>query len=73
MGRLHTLLDESAVAGLLAIVERGESLTNADVSKALTLQALQSVRIGELFVLDIIESESKMNDDLKSLIDEFTS
>lgn len=64
--RLTDFLEQSALAETIRKVEQGEEV---DYNQVLTLQALQIARLGELYALDVIESEQAADDYFKQAIE----
>jgi len=64
MGRLAEFLDKSQTARLIERIEQGEDV---DLDRVLRLQALETARVGELFVLDAIAAEEQANAELERL------
>lgn len=56
MTRLRQHLEGSLLAGVIAKVEKGEDV---DLRRVLALQALETARAGELFLLDALDAEDE--------------
>lgn len=69
MSRLDAFLDESVTANLLSKVGNNGSLTKDDIRQASVIQSLQMARIGEVFALDLIESERQCNVAFTTLVE----
>lgn len=67
MCRVTDYLENSRTAQVIDKLEKGE---HVDFGKLRTLQAFDTVRLGELFALDHIESEREADDKLLELFGE---
>ncbi len=61
------MLENSRLAEVIGQVERGEEV---DVERTLTLQALDVVRAGELFLADALKREDEADEQFKQLLEE---
>jgi len=62
MSRLAGFLENSRASRLIEQIEQGEEV---DVRRVLALQALDLVRVGELFAVDAMEADREADDALK--------
>ena len=62
MSHIERFLADSRLAGIIEAVEKGERV---DAKRALTLQALDIARLGEMYALDVIEAEAEADERFK--------
>ena len=62
MSRVAAFLENSRTARVIEQIEQGEDV---DVRRVLALQALDLVRVGELFVMDAMAADREADDALK--------
>ena len=58
-------LENSRLAAVIAQVEKGEAV---DMARALALQALELVRVGQLVVVDAMKREDESDEKFRQLI-----
>ena len=67
MRRIADVLEYGQIQSFIDRLNAGEFISSADIRLAVTIQTLETIRVGELFVLEAIEAERKADDDIVNI------